>query len=174
MVHPSCKEMENCSSTICLGRETKISGSIRRVLIEYKLPLLHIVVQSLSGVCLFATPRTAACQAPLFSTISQNFLKFMSIESVMLSNHLILWHTLLLLHSIFPSIRSFPMSWLFTPGGQNIGASALVTAQPMNIQGWFHGKISLAVQGTLKSLLSYKYSYIISQKSFSKTLNVWQ
>ena len=139
--------MENCSSIICLGRETKISGSIKRVLIEYKLTLLHIVVQLLSGACLFATPRTAACQAPLFSTISHNLLKFIYIELVMLSSHLILWHTLLFLPSIFPSIGSFPMSWLFTPEGQNIGASASVTVHPMNIQGWFHGKISLQSKG---------------------------
>ena len=52
-------------------------------------------------------PRTAACQAPLSSTISQNLLKFMSIESVMLSNHLILSSPLHILSSIFPSIRIF-------------------------------------------------------------------
>ena len=53
-----------------------------------------------------ATPWTAACQAPLSSTISQSLLKFMSIESVMLSNHLILSYSLLLLPCIFP--RVFP------------------------------------------------------------------
>ena len=47
------------------------------------------------------------CQAPMYSTISQNLLKYMSIESVMLSNHLILCHPLHLLPSIFPSIRVF-------------------------------------------------------------------
>ena len=51
--------------------------------------------------------RTAAHQSPLFFTISQSLLKFMSIEFVMLSNHLILCHPLLLLPSIFPSIRVF-------------------------------------------------------------------
>ena len=53
------------------------------------------------------TPRTAACQAPLSSTISRRLLRFISIESVMLSNHLILWCPLLLLPSIFPSISFF-------------------------------------------------------------------
>ena len=53
---------------------------------------LPAVVQSLSCVQLFATPWTAVRQAPLSSTISQNLLKFMSTESVMLSNHLILCH----------------------------------------------------------------------------------
>jgi len=58
-------------------------------------------------VWLFETPQTAACQAPLSFTIFWSLLKFMSIESVMLSNHLILCNPLLLLHSIFPSIRVF-------------------------------------------------------------------
>ena len=54
-----------------------------------------------------ATPWTAAYQAPLFSAITQSLLKFMSLESVMLSNHLILCHPLHLLPSIFPSIKVF-------------------------------------------------------------------
>ena len=64
-------------------------------------------VQSLSRVQLFATPWTAACQASLSTTKSQSLLKLMSIELVMPSNHLILCHPLLLLPSIFPSIRVF-------------------------------------------------------------------
>ena len=63
-------------------------------------------VQSLSCVQLFETPRTAAHQASLSFTVSQRLLRFMSIESVMLSNHLILYHPLLL-PSVFPSIRVF-------------------------------------------------------------------
>ena len=65
------------------------------------------VVQSLSCVWLFVTPWTAACQTSLSFTISQSLLKFMSIESVMPSIHLILCCLLLLLPSIFPSIRVF-------------------------------------------------------------------
>ena len=64
------------------------------------------VVQSLSHVLLFAVPKSAAHQASLSFNISHSFLKLMSIESVMPSNHLILCHPLLLL-SIFPSIRVF-------------------------------------------------------------------
>ena len=64
-------------------------------------------VQSLSYVQLFATPRTAACQASLSITKSWSSLKLMSIESVMPSNHLILCRPLLLPPSIFPSIRVF-------------------------------------------------------------------
>ena len=64
-------------------------------------------VAQLSHVQLFATLWTAACQAPLPFTIFQGLLKFMSVKSVMLSNHLILCHPLLLFPSIFPSIRVF-------------------------------------------------------------------
>ena len=64
-------------------------------------------VPSLSCVWLFATPWTATCQASLSITNSHSLLKLMSIESVMPSNHLILYHPLLLLPSIFPSIRVF-------------------------------------------------------------------
>ena len=60
----------------------------------------------------------------------------MSIESVMPSNHLILCHPLLLLPSIFPSIRVFPVSQLLASGGQSTGVSASKSVLPMNIQDW--------------------------------------
>ena len=66
-----------------------------------------IVVQSLSCVWLFVTPWTAAHQASLSFTISGRLLKLLYIESVMLSNHPVFCHPLLLLSSIFPSIRVF-------------------------------------------------------------------
>ena len=71
----------------------------------------NAVVQSLSRVWLFVAPWTAACQAPLSFTVSQSSLKFMSIESVMLSNHFTLCCPLLLLPSVFPSISvsAFPI-----------------------------------------------------------------
>ena len=68
---------------------------------------LFAVVQSLSRVQLFATPWTAAHQAPLSSAVAQSLLKIMSIKLMMPSNHLILCHPLLLLPSVFPSIRIF-------------------------------------------------------------------
>ena len=68
---------------------------------------LLIVVQLFSCVQLLATPWTAACQASLSFTISLSLPWLMSIESVMPSNHLILCHPLLLLPSVFPSIRVF-------------------------------------------------------------------
>ena len=66
-----------------------------------------VVVESISHVGLFQISRTAACQAPLSSTISWSLLKLMSIESMMLSNHLIFCRPLLLLPSIFRSISVF-------------------------------------------------------------------
>ena len=90
-----------------------------------------VIDQFRSHVRLFATPWTAGCQAPLFSTISRSLLKSMSIKSVMPSNHLILCRPLLLLPSIFPNIRVFSNE----SGGQSIGASASASALPMNIQG---------------------------------------
>ena len=115
-------------------------------------------VQSLSRVRLFATPWTAASQASLSFINTWSLLKLMSIELVMPSNHLILCHPRLLLPSqSFPTSGSFPMSQFFTSGGQSIGASALASVPPMNIQDCFRlgwtDLISLGIQGTLKSLL---------------------
>ena len=83
------------------------------------------------------TPWTAACQASLSITNSWSLLKLMPIESVMPSSHLIHCHPLLILPSIFPSIRVFPMSRFFTSGGQSIGVSASTSVLPMNIQDRF-------------------------------------
>ena len=116
-------------------------------------------VQSLSRVQLFVTPWTAAHQVPLSFTISQSLLKLMSIESVMPSNHLILYCPLLLLPSIFPSIRVFsnesvlcirwPKYWSFnfsiSPSNDYSGLISFRID-------WFD---VLAVQGTLKSLLQH-------------------
>ena len=96
-----------------------------------------IVVWSLSHVWLFVTPWTAARQASLSFTVSRSLLKFMSIELVMPSNHLILCYPLLLLSSLFPSPGYFPMSQLFASGDQSTGASSLAAVLPMNIQDWF-------------------------------------
>ena len=83
-----------------------------------------VVVLLLSRLRLFATPWTTVLQAFLSSTISWSLPKPMSTESVMPSNHHILCCPLLLLPSIFPSIRagSFPMNQLFASGGQSTGA----------------------------------------------------
>ena len=108
--------------------------------------------QSLSHVQLFATPWTAEHQASLSITNSWSLPKLMSIESVMTSNHLILCHHLLLLPSIFPSIRVFSNnSVFFASGGQSIGVSASTSVLPMNTQDWsplgWTGWISLQFKG---------------------------
>ena len=121
-------------------------------------------VQSLSHVRLFAAPRTAARQASLSITNSGSLLKFMPIESVMPSSHLIICRPLLLPPSIFPSIRVFsnesvlhirwPKYWRF-----NFSFS-------INPSNEYSGLISfrmdwlnlLAIQGTLKSLLQHHSS----------------
>ena len=70
-------------------------------------------------------------------TSSQSLLKFMSIESVMSSNHLILCRPLLFHLQSFATSGSFPMSQLFASGGKSIGVSASASVLPMNIQDWF-------------------------------------
>ena len=119
-------------------------------------------VQSLSRVRLFMSPWTTAPQASLFTTNSRSLPKPMSIESVMPSNHLILWCPLLLLPSIFPSIRVFsnasalcirwPKYWSFS---FNISPSNEHSGLMSFRMDWLD---LLAVQGTLKSLLQHHSS----------------
>ena len=92
-------------------------------------------VHSLSHVRLFVTPWTAARQASLSITNSQSLLKLMSIKSVMPSSHFIL--SVVPFSSCpqsFAASGSFPMSQLFTSGGQSIGVSASTSVLPMSIQ----------------------------------------
>ena len=121
-----------------------------------------VIVQSVSHVRLFVTPWTAACQAFLAITSSQSLLKFMSIESVRPSNHLILCRPLLLLPSIFPSIRvfsnesvlgiSWPKYWSFS---FNISPFSEYSGLISFRMYWLD---VLAVQGTLKSILQHHTS----------------
>ena len=78
----------------------------------YPVSFVVVVLRSLSHIRLFVSSGTAACQAPLSSTISQCLFKFMSIELVMLSNHFILCRPLLLLPSIFPLRSEYKFSHL--------------------------------------------------------------
>ena len=130
--------------------------------------------QSLRCVQLFATPWTEACQASLSITNSRSLLKLKSIESVMPSTHLILCHPLLLLPSIFPSIRVFsnesvlrirwPKYWSFSISPSN-EYSGLISFR-IN---WFD---LFAVQGTLKSLLQHHSSKALILLH-SKALTRW-
>ena len=109
-------------------------------------------------------------------TISKSFLKLMSTESVMPSNHLILY----CYPPSFPVSGSFPMSWLFTSGGQSIGASVAASVLPMNIQGWLPlgltGLISLLSKGLLRVFSSTtvrKHQFFSAQPSLFILLNLW-
>ena len=117
----------------------------------------NLSVQSLSCVRLFVTPWTTARQASLCITNSRSLLKLMTIESVMLSNHLILCRPLLLLPSIFPSIKVFsnesvlrirwPKYWSFS---FSISPSSVYSGLISFRMDWLD---LLAVPGTLKSFL---------------------
>ena len=135
----------------------------------FLLLIFVVVVQLLSWVQHFAIPWSAACQSSLAFTISWSLLKLTSTESVMPSNHLILCHPLLLLPSIFPSIRifsnestlrirwpkycSFSFSFSINPSSEY---SRLISFRI----DWFD---LLGVQGTLKNLL---------QRQSSKKMNI--
>ena len=124
--------------------------------------VMSLTVQSFSCVCLFATPWTSAHQSSLSIINSQRYFKLMTIELVMLSNHLILCHPLLLPPSIFPSIRvfsnesilriSWPKYWSFSfkisPSNEYSGLISFRTD-------WLD---LLAVKETLKSLLQHHSS----------------
>ena len=107
---------------------------IKKMWYIYTMEYLSCFFQLLSCVWLFATPWPAAHQASLSFTISQSLLKFMSIESVRPSNHLILCHPFSFWPQSFPASGSFQMSQLFASGGQSIGVSASSAVLPMNIQ----------------------------------------
>ena len=116
-------------------------------------------VQSLSRVRLFVTPPTVVCQASLSITNTRSLLKLMSIESVMRSNHLILCHPLLLLPSIFPSIRVFSKESVLCIRWPKYWSFSFSISPSNEYSGLIFFRIDLlAVQGTLKSLLQYHRS----------------
>ena len=119
---------------------------------KYQDHIFHFSsVQSLSHVQLFATLWMAARQESLSITNSRSWLKLISIESVMPSNHLILCRPFLFCLQSFPASESFPMSQLFASGGQSIGGSASTSVLSMNNQSGFPlgfiGFISLLSKG---------------------------
>ena len=119
-------------------------------------------IQLLSRVQLYATPWTAARQAFLSITNSQSLLKLMSIESVMPYNHLILCHPLLLLPSIFPSIRVFCKESVLCNRLPKYWSVSFSISPSSEYSGLISFRIDwldlLAVQGTLKSLLQHHVS----------------
>ena len=132
-----------------MGSHSLLQG-IFRSSVQFSSVALLLLLSCFSCVQLFVIPWTAGSQLPEFAN-SQSLLKLMFIDSVMPSNHLIICHPLLLSPSIFPSIRVFTMSQLFTSDGQSIGDSASTSVLLMNIQdlfplGWT-GWISLQSKG---------------------------
>ena len=142
-----------------------LKGEIRNIFNKNSIFQIHIYISSvqlLSHVRLFATPWTTACHASLSITNCWSPPKPMTIESVIPSNHLILCRPLLLLPSIFPSIRVFsnesalcmrwPKDWSFSfnisPSNEHPG---LISFRMDSLE-------LLAVQGTLKSLLQHHNS----------------
>ena len=119
--------------------------------------VIRLVVQLLSYIWHFATPWTAAWQASLSSTISWSFLKFMFTELVMLSDHLILSHALLLLPSIFLSMRVFSNGLVLHITWSKYWSFSFRISPFNEYSGLISFRIDwfdlLAVQGTLKSLL---------------------
>ena len=119
-------------------------------------------VQSLIPVWLFVTPWTIAQQASLSITNSKSLLKFMSIESVMPSNHLILCRPLLLQPSIFPSIRVIFKESVLPIRWPKYGSFSFNISPPKEYSGLISFRIDsfdlLTIQGTLKSLLQHHSS----------------
>ena len=119
-------------------------------------------VQSLSRVWLFATPWTSARQASLSITNSQSFLKLMSMESVMPSNHLIFCRPLFLLPPIFPSIRAFSNESVLCIRWPKYCSFSFSISPSYEYSGLISFRIDwfdlLAVQATLKSLLQHHSS----------------
>ena len=130
-------------------------------------------VQSLSNSAFLRPDGLQHTRLPCPSPTPRSLLKLMSIESVMPSNHLILCCPLLLLPSIFPSIRVFPMSQFFASSGQSIGAWASASVLPMNIQDWF----PLGLTGLILHFkgLSRVFSNTAVQKRqfFGTQLSLW-
>ena len=120
-----------------------------------------IAAQSLSFVLQFATSQTVAHQAPLSSAISRSLLKFMSIESVMPSNPLILCHPLLL-PPILPSIRVFSNVSILHISWSKHWSFSFIVSTSNKYSGLISFRIDwfdlLAVQGTLKSFLQHHSS----------------
>ena len=120
---------------------------------------LHVGVDQSLSCRLFATPWTAAGQASLSFTVSWSLLRFMSTESVMPSNRLILCCPLLLLPSIFPCIRVFSNEWALHIRWPNCwGVSISPSNEYSGLISFRMDWFDLAVQGTLTNLLQHHSS----------------
>ena len=159
----------------CHGEQ---EGPLTPCLPNYMCLSFHYMLAFISGLshplCWTHHPWTTACQVSLNFTVSQSLLKLMSIQSVMPSNHLILCCPILLLPSIFPSIRVFASESALASGSQRIGASAPASALPVNFQGWFPlglvGLISLQYKGLSRVFFS---TTVQKHQFFSALSSLW-
>ena len=119
------------------------------------LQTIVAAVQPLSCVRLFVTPWTKACQVSLSFTISRNVSKLISIESVMPFNHLILCHPLLLLPSIFPSIRVYSTE----------------LALPIRRTKFWSFSFSISPSNEHSGLISFRIGLILQSKGLSRVFN---
>ena len=137
-------------------------ATIRNWLQDSNTFLQFSLVQLLSHVQLFATSGTVARQASSSISNSQSLLKLMSMESVMPSNHFILCHPLLLLPSIFPSIRVFSNESVLCITWPKYWSVSFSISHSNEYSGLISFRMDwldlLAVQGTLKSLLQHHSS----------------
>ena len=122
-------------------------------------------------------PWTAACQAPPFLTVSWTFFRFISIVSVMPSNHLILCHPLLLLPSVFTSIRVFSNESALCIRWPKYWSFSFIIGPSNEYSGLISFRIDcfdlLAVQGTLKSLLQHTLKSLLRFKGLDLIDRAW-
>ena len=116
---------KNQTGIPCIARWILSHWTTREVLFIFNVysKFMIVVIESLSHVQLFVIPRTATRRLPCLSP-SPRWSEFMSTESVMPSNHLSSVTLISFCLQSFPASGSFPRSWLFASGGQNIGTSA--------------------------------------------------
>ena len=123
----------------------------------------HGVCSSVTKLCPnLCDPMNFSTQASLLITNSRRFLRLMSTEVAMPSNHLVLHVSFSSYPQSLPASGSFPISWLFASGGQSVGVSVSVSVLPMNIQGWFPFGLT-----SLNSLLSKGLSRVFSNTTIS-------
>ena len=127
-----CRFLHQGIVLIFLTHVSCISSTDRQIL--YHCTTCFNSVHSLSPAQQFAIPQTSACPDSLTITNTRSLLKLMSIELVMPSNHLILCYPLLLLSSIFPSVRDFSDNQPFSSGGQSIGVSPSTSVLPVKFR----------------------------------------
>ena len=150
-------------------------SNVRTIIISFRGRLFAVVVQSLSHVWHFATPRTVAHQTSLYFTISWSSHKLMSVELLMPFNYFILCHPLLLLPSVFSSIKVFSNELVFHIRGPKYWSFSFSISPSNEYPGLISFRIDwfdlLAVQGILKSLLQHHSSKSIN--SLALSLFLW-